>query len=131
MEPTLASSSQSNNDSASSSQSKHSVLVEIPYEIIAGKQKSSKLLWSTSENQLYQYNTKSKIGLSYQCYQNSCKVRVYLKGELCYRATNSSEHLHTEQSLMYNQFCVINEIKTNVLQNKKIPLRTVNVFINV
>lgn len=126
MEP-IPSTSQANSDSLPSSQPKRAKsLIAIDYEMIAGKQSSSKLLWASAEKQLYRFNTKSKIGRSYECYQNSCKVRVYLQSDFfCYKADDAMEHLHGDQKSLYDQFCVINEIKTKVLQNKTTPLRAI------
>lgn len=70
-------------------------------------------------------NTVSKIGASYMCYQDGCKLRVYVQDDVCFRANNSTVHEHGNHAILFTEFAVLNEVKTKSLESKDSPLRDI------
>lgn len=113
----------SSQDEANSSQASFSSLSpsyfrQIDYEFIVGARANSKLLYSNTENQIYSFNTNSRLGKSYMCTysigkKRVCSARVYLvDNNRCIQLHSSPSHNHTDnrQSLKRELFC-LNEIK--------------------
>lgn len=99
--------------------------VAIDFEFIAGHRKNSELIWSPLEQQMYKFNTHSKLGASYVCYEKYCNVRAYLKDGQCFKSRKSLEHLHGPNTKMHEEFIVKSEIKKKAIECKKMDLREI------
>lgn len=66
---------------------------ELEYEIVAGKRRNSKLLYSLTESIFYKRNSKIGSNISYCCYVQGCSARALLKADgTCIK--KSGTHLH-------------------------------------
>lgn len=102
------------------------------YEFIAGYRSGSKLLYAIDEQNLYSFNTISKIGQSYLCIEKGCNVRVYIvKDEKCIQQNRNCEHSHANKKKMYDELQCLNEIKEKcsqlnyLLSGQKITVRDI------
>lgn len=110
-------------DKATTSQSSYEALEEIPFAIVPGERRSSQVLWSPLEKQLYRKNTISPIGISYLCYEKKCRARVYVKGDKCLKEKSSQPHEHSNNLAKYEKFAVLNKMKSKAIENKKSCLK--------
>lgn len=99
-----------------SSQSSFSRLREDQYEYIdfekvVCQRIHSILVFSKTEQQFYKYNTKSPLGDSYLCTNETCSVRLYVvTGNKCIRLKNCHGHEHENKTDEYKKLMCLNEI---------------------
>lgn len=90
-------------------------MASVTYEIMSGKRRTSKLLYSKDENQFYIKKSEARGRKYYTCYEKNCKSRVVLENGQCRKATDFIEHNHEEQQEMYDELKALNEIKEQCL----------------
>lgn len=59
------------------------------------------------------------------CYHDLCNVRLYMKEGKCFKSKKAPVHDHDDQSVLYEEFEVINEIKKQAVEFKKKELREI------
>lgn len=91
----------------------------------AGKKSGSKLLYSTSDKQLFKKKSEKKSITYFDCYKKDfgCKARVKLEKskELCSYVCGSSHHTHGDQESVYEQFKLDDKMKFRCSKEKKAP----------
>lgn len=87
-------------------------------EFICGYRTNSDILFSSTDNQLYGYNTKSVFGKAYVCThkttdkKRACNVRIYQVDDNKFiKLANTPAHNHPERLQEKKQLCCLNEIK--------------------
>lgn len=80
------------------------------YKIIKGYRKSSNLLYTIDEHQLYYKCKLMQNGIYYVCRIKGCKAAVILQEEGCL-SKNKTEHCHDSQEHIYEELNVLNKIK--------------------
>lgn len=94
--------------------------MEVQFEFTTGKQKSSKLLY-TSDRQLFRIRRKNRIGDHYDCYVNSCSAKVIVTDNRCFYKKLNYKHTHAHQQKIYNQFKFEATLKHRSVHDKKPP----------
>lgn len=91
--------------------------IEIQYEIVPGKRRNSKLLWSLTERQFYKFNTTLRKGKSYVCY-HGCSCRVLLQNDgICIKSDLNKQHNHPTNEELHEQLSISNEMKLKCTQD--------------
>lgn len=111
-------------DSSSSQDEKCDKFIAVDYEFVIGAREKSKLLWIPSEKQFYIKNRQTKSGMAYLCSVETCKIRVYMKGDVCNRLI-SDVHNHVNAVSDYNKWKALNEVKALVVQDRKTAPREI------
>lgn len=86
------------------------------YEHVVGKRINSKLLYVTEEKQLYSKKTIKKEKYFYACYVKTCKARVFLESEVCYKVKDFIDHNHETQEDTYRELKIMNNMKTSCME---------------
>lgn len=89
------------------------------FEILSGKRRNSKLLYSFSEKQIYAKKSIYNNKVFFDCYNKKCKSRVYLLNGECLKAKNFKEHEHSDQKELYEELKALNKIKAKCLESGK------------
>lgn len=84
---------------------------ELSYEMIPGFRFDTILLYSKDELQFYVRNSRSRFGIIYACFHDSCLARVRVLNGKCFVA-NSVRHMHENKIEMYRNLCALNEMKS-------------------
>lgn len=93
----------------------HYTVLEV--EQVTGYRANSELFFSSTENQFYCYNTKSKLGLSYLCTyavnkKRTCRGRMYkVEGDIFIRLNGTFQHDHAERLEEKKELFCLNEMK--------------------
>lgn len=95
-----------------------SVYEFIDFELMTGARTNSEILFTSTEHQIYTYNSTSHLGKGYLCTHRRedkrvCKARVYLVNEnRCIKLKNASEHCHDDKMLsLKRELVCLNEMK--------------------
>lgn len=112
-------------DEPSSSQNFESdKFIAVKNQFVTGARENSKWLWLPSEKHFYVKNRQTKKGTAYLCNDANCKIRVYMKDELCYRLI-ADEHNHVNGESDINKWKALNEIKALVVKDRKTSPRDI------
>lgn len=86
------------------------------YEIVAGRRKNSKLLYTTAEQYLYKLHNKSKTVVQYDCYEKTCDAKVYVSvaNNLCFKRATNHTHNHNNAAQLLLEMNVSNKVKQGV-----------------
>lgn len=121
---TMSSSTQETSEENFSQSSDSSADTPVHYKFVPGWRQGSTLLYVPAEHQLYAFNGKLKNGkMSYRCNNTSCRVRVVLNNDACYSTGATHPHGSSEATIV--NLMALNEVKKDILANRKAALRDV------
>lgn len=96
-----------------------SKLEPLPYVFSPGARKDSRLLYSTSEKQLYRKQNTYETYFRYRCNKAKCKasLKMTITDNLLRRHTTFIKHNHDSVEATYKLLLFNHQIKMNVMQS--------------
>ena len=88
--------------------------MSLKFKLMAGLRKTSVLLYTEEEKQLYRQKHKYSDRVRYVCYNSKCSVSLmFFNNSDCVKINEGAIHCHENQEELANKMLLMTTIKTN------------------